>query len=155
GKTAVACHLVQKRQLPHHLVGPTGGRSDPRLILRSLLAQLIPLAGGAPVLADTVPELTQQFEGVLGRAASPEGVAGATDGRDGLPGEPAELSPFLVGDGLPEGVYFVVTSRPGDRLARLTDLLPRADREEFELGALELPEMATILRARRPGLADG
>jgi hypothetical protein len=39
GKSAVACHLINSRGWPHHLINRTGGRSDNRLILRSLIAE--------------------------------------------------------------------------------------------------------------------
>jgi hypothetical protein len=155
GKTAVACQLVKKRRLVHHLVHPTGGRDDPRLILRSLLAQLLPLAGGPAVLAETVPELAKQYEDALGRlAARQKGLVVVLDALDELPAGAGELPPFLPTGGLPEGVFFVVTSRPGERLRRLTDALPAADREEYDLGALGLDEMAAILRARSPSLTQ-
>jgi hypothetical protein len=152
GKTALACQLIKTRQLVHHLIHPTGGRTDPRLILRSLLAQLLPRAGGPVLLAETIPELTKQLEDALGRiAARQPGLVVVIDGLDELPAEVGD-PPFLVTSGLPEGVYFVVTSRPGDRLKRLIDLLPRSDCEEYSLGALDLAEMEAILRARWPNV---
>jgi serine phosphatase RsbU (regulator of sigma subunit) len=155
GKTAVACQLIKKRHWVHHLVCPTGGRNDSRLILRSLLAQLIPVAGRPARLPETVPELTKQLEDILG------GIAGrgqrlvlVIDGLDELPADTGDPPPFLVTSGLPEGVYYVLTSRPGERVDRLIELLPRADRELYDLGALQLPEMAAILRVRGPDLGQ-
>jgi serine phosphatase RsbU (regulator of sigma subunit) len=154
GKTAVACHLIRQRQLVHHLVHPTGGRDDTRLILRSLLAQLLPLSGRPAVLPETVPELTKLLEDVLGRvAAGRPGLVVVIDGLDELPADAGDPPPFFVTDGLPEGVYYVVTSRPGERLDRLRDRLPRAEREVYDLGALELSEMAAVLDVRRPDLS--
>jgi hypothetical protein len=154
GKTAVACHLVKTRGLSHHFINRTGGRSDARLILRSLLAQL--LAGrGRRALPEAVPELTKCLEDVLARRAAEErGLVLVIDGLDELPPEAGTELPFLVTDGLPEGVYVLVTSRPGDQLDRLREALFAVPHEVHELGPLDRAEMAQVLRAHRPGLSD-
>jgi hypothetical protein len=153
GKTAFACHLAATRKLVHHLVGATGGSTDPRLILRSLLAQLLPRAGTAGPLPEGVPELSKCLGDALARiAAGHKGLTLVIDGLDELPASAGGLPPFLPAAELPDGVYFVVTSRPGDRLDALTAALYAVDYETYELGALALPEMAAILRARRPDL---
>ncbi len=155
GKTAVACHLVREHGWPHHLVSRTGGRADPRLILRSLVAQLIPLAGGGATVPDSIPDLTKTLEDLLGRsAARKKPLVVVIDALDELPDTPGEELPFLVTEGLPDGVFVVVTARPGDRLERLRAALHSVAHEIHELGPLGLPEMATMLRAARPGLTD-
>src|SRR5262249_43960275 len=69
------------------------------------------------------------------------------EGRDGLPPDAGAPPPFLVTEGLPEGAYVVVTSRPGDRLDRLLNRLPRGGLALHDLGTLDLADMAALLRA--------
>jgi hypothetical protein len=155
GKSAVAAHLVKSRHLPHHFVTRTGGRADPHLILRSLLAQL-PAAARSEAMPGTLPELTKCLEDSLARlTAQHQRVVLVLDALDELTPEAGVALPFLVTEGLPDGAWVVVTSRPGDRLDRLLGGLSPVPYEVHDLGALSLPEMAEILRARRPGLTDG
>jgi hypothetical protein len=154
GKSALAAHLVQSRNLPHHFVRRTGGRSDPRLILRSLLAQLLSETGGT--LPEAVPELTKCLEETLARSASRgQRLVLVFDALDELTAEAGPDLPFLVTEGLPDGVHVVVTSRAGDRLDRLLGVLFAVPHEVHDLTALTLAEMAEILRGHRPELADG
>jgi hypothetical protein len=155
GKTAVACHLVREHGWLHHFVSRTGGRAEPRLILRSLIAQLSARVPAGVSLPDGVPELTKALEDLLaGAAARHKPLVLVVDALDELPDAAGDELPFLVREGLPEGVYVVVTSRPGDRLDRLVAALFGVPHEVFDLGPLGLPEMAAVLRASRPGLAQ-
>jgi len=67
GKTALSCHLVSERGYVHHLIHRTGGRSDSRLILRSLAGQLLPLAGREETLPEATSELAKTFDTGLRR----------------------------------------------------------------------------------------
>lgn len=176
GKTAVAAHLVAARGLVHHFVSRTGGRADPRLILRSLLAQLVPLLAGeasggagasagprgsaaagrlAGPLPDAVPDLAKRLHDVLAEfAGRGRECVLVVDALDELPDDvPADL-PFLVTDALPDGVYVVVTGRPGGRLDRLRQDLALVPHAVHDLAPLGPAEAAAVLRAYAPGLSD-
>jgi hypothetical protein len=106
------------------------------------------------VIPDTVPELTKALEEQLVRAAARQKpLVLVVDALDEMPDGAGEELPFLVTEGLPDGVFVIVTSRPGDRLERLRAALCRVPHEVFDLGPLGLPEMAAVLRASRPGLS--
>jgi hypothetical protein len=155
GKSAVVCHLIKSRGCPHHLINRTGGRSDVRLILRSLIAQLGPEIGSDGPLPESVPELAKALEDRLARTAAKSGrLVVVFDGLDELVEEAGQDLPFLVTEGLPPNVYVVVTSRPGDRLDHMLEALHSTPHELYDLGPLEPPEVATILRFRRPELED-
>jgi serine phosphatase RsbU (regulator of sigma subunit) len=155
GKSAVACHLIKSRDWPHHLINRTGGRSDVRLILRSVIAQLIRGMGSDGPLPDSVPELAKALEDQLARAAAKSGrLIVVFDGLDELVEEAGQDPPFLVTQGLPPNVYVVVTARPGDHLDHLLEALHSTPHELYDLGPLEPPEVAAILRSRCPDLED-
>jgi hypothetical protein len=153
GKTALSCHLVRNRGYVHHLISRTGGRTDTRLILRSLLAQ-VRSRTPSDELRESLPELTKTFEEALSEAASPgKPFVVVIDALDELPptaGDP----PYLVYDGLPDGVFFFVTCRPGDRLDRLSGALFATPHQIHELGPLSLSEMQAVLRSRKPDIAE-
>jgi hypothetical protein len=153
GKTALACQLVKRLDLVHHFIDDRDGRADSRLILRSLLAQLLPRAGAGASLPETIPELTKRFQDALSLlAAGQKPLLVVIDGLDELPAQTGELPPFLVTDGLPEGVYVVVTSRPGDHFDRLLHELYAVEHQVHDLTALALDEIADILLERCPTL---
>ncbi len=157
GKTAFISHVVKTRGLVHQLISRTGGRGDVRLILRSLLAQLLARCPVALELPDTLPELTKILENHLAKLAIRQcGILLAIDALDELPDEAGPDLPFLVTEGLPVGVHFVVSSRPGSRLTALIKALRRftVPHHEHALRPLELAEMQTILRVRRPSLTE-
>ena len=155
GKSAVACHLIKSRSWPHHLINRSGGRSDVRLVLRSLISQIAPGTGSEGPLPDSVPELAKALEDLLARTAAKSGqLVLAVDALDELTEEAGPDPPFLVTEGLPPNVYFVVTARAGERLDRLLEALHSTPRELYDLGPLEPQEVATILRARRPDIDD-
>jgi hypothetical protein len=153
GKTAVSCHLVKTGEYIHHFISRTGGRTDPRLILRSLVSQLLPLAEASGDIPESLPELTKLFEELLPDAVTrKKKVVIVIDALDELPGETNEEPPYLVADALPEGVFYVVTSRPGDRLDRLQERRFAIPHQLYELGPLELSEMREIMRSRKPDI---
>jgi serine phosphatase RsbU (regulator of sigma subunit) len=152
GKTAVSCRLIKTRGYVHHLVSRTGGRTDPRLILRSLLSQ-IRSPGDSAGLPESLAELIKVFEESLLAAASRRTpLVVVIDALDELPpsGNPA----FLVSDALPDGVFFWVTARPCEQLDRLGELLFAIPHRFHDLGPLSLGEMRSVLQARKPGITS-
>ena len=155
GKTAFSCHLIREYGYVHHLIHRTGGRSDSRLILRSLAAQLLPLAGRTETLPDSTSELTKTFEELLDTVAARQGkIVILIDALDELPADVTEEPPYLVSDTLPKGAFFVVTSRPGERLDRLLEQRFAIPHELHELGPLNLSEMREILQSRHPKITE-
>ena len=155
GKSAVACHLIKSRGWPHHLINRTGGRSDVRLILRSLIAQLVSRLDSDGPLPDSVPELAKAFEDLLARStAKSSRLVLVIDALDELSEEVGPDPPFLVTEGLPAKVYVIVTARPGDRLDRLLEALHSTPHELYDLGPLEAHEVGAVLRAQRPGFEE-
>lgn len=77
------------------------------------------------------------------------------DALDEIPQASDEEPPYLVADVLPEGVFFVVTSRRGDRLDRLEERLFAVPHQTYELGPLDLPEMRVMLQSRNPEITEG
>jgi hypothetical protein len=154
GKTAVAARLVQERGLPHHFISRTGGRSDVRLVLRSLLAQLTATAGIDHPASDSVPELTKALEEMLARLGAADGLCLVIDGLDELPPEAGQELPYLVTDRLPEGVHVVVTSRPGFRLDALREGLFSVPHDVHDLKPLDREEASALLRDCQAGLGE-
>jgi len=155
GKTAVSCHFVKTGGYIHHFISRTGGRADSRLVLRSLMSQLFSLAQVSRVIPESLPELMKSFEEFLHVvAANKKRVVILIDALDELSGETAEDLPFLVFDALPEGIFFVVTSRPGYRLDRLQEDLLAIPHELCELGPLETSEMFGLLRSSKPYITE-
>jgi serine phosphatase RsbU (regulator of sigma subunit) len=153
GKSAAMAHLVKSRQLPHHFISRTGGRTDPRLILRSLLAQLLPRAKQSGPLPETVPDLTKRLEDALATLSSRgERLVLILDAIDELP--PDVGLEWLVTEGLPQGIFVVVTTRPGGRFQQLRDALYGVPHAVHDLAPLSLAEVTQILRASRPELTD-
>jgi Stage II sporulation protein E (SpoIIE)/NACHT domain len=156
GKTAFSSHIVQAGRYVHHFISRTVGWADSRLILRSLLSQLRPIAEWDGEMPDSPSELTKTFEELLPVAVARQNrVVIVIDGLDEIPAASDEELPYLVTDVLPDGVFFVVTSRPGDRLDRLEERLFDIAHGVYELGPLELPEMRAILQSRRPEITEG
>ena len=151
GKTAFSCHLIKNNHYVHHLVSRTGGRTDPRLILRSLVSQLLSVAARTLPVPESIAELTKLFEELLFELSTKaKRTVIVIDALDELPPETAEDPPYLAMESLPEGVFFVVTSRPGAWLDRLRALQVGTPCQIYDLEPLNLDEMTQILRARRP-----
>jgi hypothetical protein len=155
GKTAVAGQLVKAYQAVHHFFSRAGGRGDVRLILQSLLAQLVPLAGVPATVPETIPELAKRLEDLLTRAVvRQKRVLLVLDALDELPAEAGPEMPFVVTDSLPEGAHVVVTSRPGNRLERLCQSCFAVPHEVYDLEPLHVSEVGQVLRARLPALTN-
>jgi hypothetical protein len=153
GKTAICCHLVESGVYVHHFISRTGGRADSRLILRSLVSQLISLAQLSQNVPESIPELTKSYEELLHMiAVRQKRVVIVIDGLDELLEDSNEELPYLAGDALPDGVYYLLTSRPGNRLDRLQEVSFAIPHQLYELGPLVLSEMREILHSRKPGL---
>jgi hypothetical protein len=155
GKSAVASQLVKSRGALHHFISRSGGRTDPRLILRSLIAQLAAELSGGVRLPDSVAELAKLFEELLARLAGRAGRALLViDALDELPDDAGQELPFLPVESLSRGCYLVVTARPGARLDRLRETLAAVPVENYELGPLDRMETRAILRARKPDIGE-
>ena len=153
GKTAFSCYLVKKEGYVHHFINRTGGRTDSRLILRSLTSQLLALAKMGQGIPESITELTKVFDELLHVVAvQQKRVVVLIDALDELPNEMVDEPPYLVADTLPEGVFFVVTSRPSDRLNRLQERRFAVPQELYDLGPLDISEMREILKSRRPDI---
>ena len=151
GKTAFSCHLIKKHHYVHHLVSRTGGRTDPRLILRSLVSQLLSVAERTLPIPESIAELTKLFEELLFELST-KGTRTVIviDALDELPPEAAENPPYLAMESLPDGVFFVVTARSGAWLDRLRAVQFGIPCQVYDLEPLNLDEMTQILRARKP-----
>ncbi len=155
GKSAVACRMIQTLITPHHLITATGGRSAPHLIVGSLLSQLLAKFPDAEAIPDGPQERIKLFEDLLAAVgARGDRLVIVIDGLDELTPDVGDPPPFLPTDSLPDGVFFLVTSRPGDRLDRLRDALGNIPARTIDLPPLELAEIGEILRARRPGIGE-
>ena len=146
GKTAFACHLAKKFGLMCHLTKRSSARGDPRLILCSLLHQIaarsntsVDLDGDLPTLVSTFRESLR----VLAKHARP--VTILVDGLDELRADVGSDLPFLPYTALPEGTYFVITSRPHERLTRLQSDLAELPSRTYELGPMDRAEVQELL----------
>jgi serine phosphatase RsbU (regulator of sigma subunit) len=155
GKTAFSCQLVKEGGYIHHFISRTGGRTDPRLILRSLLAQLLTRYSAADdTIPVSLPDLTKMFEEYLGIATeNRRKIVIVIDALDELPTNLADDPPYLVFETLPKGAFFVVTTRPGDRLDRLLGRLYAIPQCVFELDALSLSETEEVMRLTKPNIS--
>jgi hypothetical protein len=118
GKTAIAARLALNRTPVHHFIGRTGRRSDVRLILSSLIAQLEAPPDADALATLPVDELIARFDSALQRRARTSSpVLLLFDALNELTPDDVEPS-FLPMDPLPPGVHVVVTSQPGERLTR-------------------------------------
>ena len=70
------------------------------------------------------------------------------DALDELREETGSDLPFLPGDALPEGVYFLITSRLDARLEALRDALVDVPQRTFELGPLDQTEVGELLQGQ-------
>jgi serine phosphatase RsbU (regulator of sigma subunit) len=157
GKTALASYLAKNRSFVHHFVRRSGSRSDSRLILRSLLAQLIPLIGAEPNIPDTLPELVKGLENLTAKAVlQRDQVLFLIDAIDELPEESIHDFPFFVTEGIPDGAFYVVTCRSCPMADALLNALQQfgVPHQVLTLGPLPSPEAMTILRSRCAKLSE-
>ena len=146
GKTAVSSNFVKNYDCIHHFISRTGRRSDVRLILRSLLAQLVRRTGSETVIPESIPDLASAMEDLLSDAVKKESpLILVVDALDELAEEGRAHLSTLFTDSLPDDTYVVVTSRPGDAFSRLEEQLFTSPYEIFDLGPLELSEVREIL----------
>ena len=146
GKTAVSSNFVKNYDCIHHFISRTGRRSDVRLILRSLLAQLVRRTGSETVIPESIPDLASAMEDLLSDAVKKESpLILVVDALDELAEEGRSHLSTLFTDSLPDDTYVVVTSRPGDAFSRLEEQLFTSPYEIFDLGPLELSEVREIL----------
>ncbi len=148
GKTAFAAQLVRNKSAIHHFVSLSGGRSDARLILRSLLSQMAASTTADVAIPETIPELTKLWEELLAAAAHHGPTVVVIDALDELP--QGSESPYLPTDGLPDGVYVVVTVRPGERSDGLQAAVSSLPRRIYDLEPLAFTEMQELVRSRVP-----
>jgi serine phosphatase RsbU (regulator of sigma subunit) len=154
GKTAFLCHLVKEGGYVHHFISRTGGRSDPRLILRSLVSQLLPSSRSQEQIPESISDLTKTFEELLLTAtANNRKTVVVIDALDELPVNLGCDPPYLIADSLSDGVFFVVTSRPGDRLDRFQERRFAIPQQIYKLAPLDVSEMQDILRSRNPNIS--
>jgi serine phosphatase RsbU (regulator of sigma subunit) len=154
GKTAIAAHLAVTRSPVHHFIGRTGRRSDVRSIFASLITQLDRSARVEPLAAKSIDELLARFDTALHRRArdtSP--LLLLFDALNELTPEDSEPL-FLPTDGLPAGVYVIVTSQPGDRLTHLTEQLTSIPTQIYKLGPLQQQEVRVLIMSRQPDATD-
>ena len=155
GKTAFSCHLIKSGHYVHHFISRTGGRTDSRLVLRSLVFQLLQQLDRTLQTPESISELTKVFEELLFELSNKgRQVVIIIDALDELPPEITDNPPYLVTDTLPNAVFFVVTARPGVRLDRLRALQFGTPHQMYDLGPLNLDEITQLLRSRRPTLTS-
>src|SRR5262249_8532043 len=136
-----------------HLVGTDGGRDEPRLIVRALLAQLFARfairrsipdehAAALKLLHETLRELGESGKRVV------VGIAGLDEIRRGASAAP-ELS--LLPQSPMRGVVFVVSARPGDA----EESLQKArGLQRIELAPLAKEHMLAAARAAAPAKTE-
>jgi hypothetical protein len=152
GKTALACHLAKERGFIHHFSSREGGRSDPHSILRSLLAQL---HDEERVVPDSLSELTAAFHQRLSElAATRRPVVLLVDGLDELFSRGDETFAFLLIESLPEGLFIVVTSRPGEALDTLKQRIAGQPLKTYDLDPLESGDVARLIRMQAMPLSE-
>jgi hypothetical protein len=150
GKTAFASNLIREGRFPHHFIGRAGGRSDPRLILSSLLEQLVARPPETDPRAWSLPDLVASFEQALRDRAASERLVVVIDGLNELGIEVDEAPPFLPLESLPPNVVFVVTSQPDQRLESWTDQLTTIPHAVHTLAPLATAEVRELIKARLP-----
>ena len=156
GKTALAAHWVKRHRAVHHLVSRGGGRSDVRLILCSLLAQLAAGTRTPVAYSAALAELAKTFEELLAdraRAATAPFVI-VIDALDELSNAAGDEVGFLPSESVPEGVYVVVTSRPGARIEALEGRLNRIPHVLYLLPPLEPADVRGMLGERAAAITD-
>ena len=152
GKTALASHLIKKRAYAHHLIARTGGRNDPGLITRSILEQI-----GEQTAARSAAnaELAKVFENALVKnsdAGTP--VVVVVDGLEELSVQSEDPPMFLMTQGLPPGVYYVLTCTPGQAVDRLHHQFGKRPAQIVELPPLNRAEMEAMAQAALSGLRE-
>jgi hypothetical protein len=143
GKTALARHLAaQLNPSALHLVSRVMGRDEPRLVVRSLLAQVLRRTGRFGSLPESLAAGTTQLHRQLAEGAGPgQTVLLVVDDIDRLAGANGHPGLDVVPHERSKGVTWVVTCAPGPvadalstrRGAKRVDLAPM---DELELALL-------------------
>jgi hypothetical protein len=153
GKTALlAAAALRLRAEAVHLAGPDGGRDDPRLAARSIVAQIlsaravrraIPEDQGAALklLSETLSETRPEESMVI--------VADAIDELRRLPDGSPDLS--LLPKPAPPGVLFIASCRD-DEVAAIAERIPGVER--VSLGPLSEVDAIAMARAIAPRRSD-
>ena len=104
-------------------------------------------------IPDGIPDLTKAFEEALEQLATKgQPVVVILDSLEQLIAEADSPIPFLVTDALPDGVYFLVTTRPDDWIRSKPYSLHSVDQATIELKPFELQLCEAMLRVRQPDL---
>ncbi|MFF4361618.1 hypothetical protein [Streptomyces sp. NPDC001604] len=161
GKTSLLAHLVKTRGFPHHFVVATLGVNRAEQFLESVCAQLI--VGHAvdgrswlPPEASRDGSYLAALLGQISREREPGSqIVVLVDALDeAVVSADVRENVLFLPPSLPDGVFFVVTTRPRDR----GDLRLRADRLEFfTLDARSSANQADVRRyleefAERPAM---
>jgi NACHT domain len=125
GKTSFCADLIRRHGSLHHFVGISGGRDDMRLILRSLLSQIVASLQIKPRIPETLPELSKLWNEMILLSGRRAKTLVVIDGLDELPDEQVDNLRFLLQERLPQGVFFAVALRQGRLLEALRTRLRR------------------------------
>ena len=152
GKSSVAARIAKERDAPFCFVGRIGAMSDPHAILSSLVTQVASRTAEPVRDGSVLPtrELAAALENVLRAAASKERIVVVVDGLNQIASGVADAPSFLPSDGLPDNVYFFVTSQPGDRVDELHEHLVGVPQRVHPLGPLSEAEATQMVRALWP-----
>lgn len=152
GKTALARHLASSHGYLLYSSGRPGGRADARTILRSLLAQLIPLAEVDLTIPDSIGDMAAKLEELLGKVVTQQGrVVVVIDGLDEAAEGVRDVLPFVASTP-PVGLYVIITSHEGECLESLEDDLSTIPYQLFPLRPLSPAEIQEMLRVVKPTL---
>ena len=122
GKTAIAAQVARQFKAPAFFANASEGRTRPEQCLKHLSAELIARFGLAH---DHLPDRAGEDSNLLGQmlveAAQVEAAQKASgplwivvDALDEADKPPPERNTLLLPDRLPQGVYFLLTHRPGE-----------------------------------------
>jgi Stage II sporulation protein E (SpoIIE)/TIR domain/NACHT domain len=148
GKTALAARIVTTLAPVHHFVDKGTYRAEPRLLVRSLLAQL---AVERRQLPDNAEALTKLLHDWLALTARSRRVILVIDAIDELP-QTADALAFLLLNPLPRNVFIIVTGRPGDAADRVQEHSVTTPIQAYDLDLLDDSEIGAILQAERPAM---
>lgn len=152
GKSAVAAKLVRDRQAVHHFIGVTEGRSDPHLILGSMIEQV---SRRPPLVRPDVRPLAELRETLVGalqeRVAAEGSVVVVVDALNESPPAANDFA-FLPTVDLPAGAYWFVTTQPGERIDRWKGALSPVTSETFALGPLHDDDIRQMIGQLASGI---
>lgn len=150
GKTSFCADLIRRYGYIHHFVGVSGGRGDVRLMLQSLLSQLVVSMERRPPIPDAFSELTKLWEEVLIARGESGATAIVLDGLDELAQEAAENLRFLLPERLPPGIFLILALRPGRLFESLKDQTSGAPCSVYRLGPLSDGDIERVIEKEIP-----